>query len=87
MPGEQSYPILPLPLPDRGDGVDSLLRSTAVRLFVERAQAHRPDFALDRARTPADVADLVARLEGIPLAMELAAARVRTLAVAEINAG
>ena len=86
VPGEQSYPIHPLPLPGRGDGVAALSRSTAVRLFVERVQQHRPDFLLEERDAP-DVADLVARLEGIPLAIELAAARMRTLEVADINIG
>ena len=85
VPGEQTYPILPLPVPKRGDGVEALLRSTAVRLFVERAQGHKPAFALNEREAPA-VAELVARLEGIPLALELAAARVRSLTVADINA-
>jgi predicted ATPase/class 3 adenylate cyclase len=86
VPGEQSFPIHPLPLPGRGDDVQALARSTAVRLFVARVQAHRPDFALEPAEA-GDIADLVARLEGIPLAIELAAARMRTLGVAEISAG
>jgi predicted ATPase/class 3 adenylate cyclase len=85
VPGEQAYPILPLPLPDRGAGAETLSKSTAVRLFVERAQSHRPAFALTEKEAPA-VAELVARLEGIPLALELAAARVRLLSVADINA-
>ena len=84
VPGEQVYPVLPLPLPDRGDGLEVLSRSTAVRLFVERARAHKPSFALDAREAPA-VAELVVRLEGIPLAIELAAARVRSLSVADIN--
>jgi len=84
VPGERSYPILPLPLPDRRDDADALARSAAVRLFVERAQAHKPSFALHDAGAAA-VADLVARLEGIPLALELAAARVRSMSVADIN--
>jgi predicted ATPase/class 3 adenylate cyclase len=84
-PGEQCYPVLPLPVPRRDDGVDALSRSTAVRLFVARAQQHKPAFALTAREAPA-VAELVARLEGIPLALELAAARVRALSVAEINA-
>ena len=54
------------------------MRSTAVRLFVERARQHKPSFALDEREAPA-VAELVARLEGIPLALELAAARIRAL--------
>ena len=85
VPGEQAYPVLPLPVPNRGDGLDTLARSTAVRLFVERAQLHKPSFGLNAREAPA-VAELVARLEGIPLALELAAARVRSLTVAEINA-
>ena len=84
-PGEQCYPLLPLPLPTRGDGIEALSRSTAVRLFVERAQLHKPSFALNEREAPA-VAELVARLEGIPLAIELAAARIRSLTVADINA-
>jgi len=86
VPGEASYPILPLPLPNRGDGLAALMRSTAARLFVDRVQAHRPDFSLQDDGA-AEVADLVVRLEGIPLAIELAAARMRTLDVAQINAG
>ncbi len=84
VPGEQVYPILPLPLPRPGDDLDALGRSTAVRLFVDRAQRHKPGFTLTAAEAPA-VADLVAQLEGIPLALELAAARVRSLSVADIH--
>ncbi len=86
VPGEQSYPVQPLPLPNRGDSAAALLRSTAARLFVDRVLAHRPDFEL-RDEEAADVADLVVRLEGIPLAIELAAARTRTLEITEINEG
>ena len=85
VPGEKTYPILPLPVPDREDGVEALSRSTAVRLFVERAQAHKPAFELTEREAPL-VAELVARLEGIPLALELAAARVRSMSVLDINA-
>ncbi|MBK6472802.1 MAG: hypothetical protein IPF94_19395 [Betaproteobacteria bacterium] len=84
VPGEQAVPILPLPVPARGDSLEALQRSTAVRLFVERAQTHKPSFELNEREAPA-VAELVARLEGIPLALELAAARVRSLGVADIN--
>ena len=84
-PGEQCYPVLPLPVPARGDGLEALAKSTAVRLFVDRAQLHKPGFTLNEREAPA-VAELVARLEGIPLALELAAARVRALSVADINA-
>ncbi len=78
VPGEQAYPILPLPVPARNEGVQALTQSTAVRLFVERAKAQKPAFALDEHEAPA-VAELVARLEGIPLALELAAARCRSV--------
>ena len=59
-------------------------RATAVQLFVERAQSHKPTFMLTK-RDASAVTELVARLEGIPLAVELAAARVRTMSVADIN--
>ena len=85
VPGEHAYTILPLPVPQRGDSIETLQKSTAVRLFVERAQQHKPAFALNEREAP-DIAELVARLEGIPLALELAAARVRSLSVADINA-
>jgi predicted ATPase/class 3 adenylate cyclase len=84
IPGEQAYPILPLPLPKPGDKLDALMQSTAARLFVDRARAHKPSFVLSEQDAPA-VAELVTRLEGIPLALELAAARVRALSVPEIN--
>ena len=84
VPGEQSYPVLPLPVPARGDGIEALSRSTAVRLFVDRVQLHKPSFELNEREAP-HVAELVARLEGIPLALELAAARTRSLTLADIN--
>ena len=84
VPGEQTYPLLPLPVPDRAGNVEALSRSTAVRLFVDRARLNSPSFSLDEHEA-LQVAELVARLEGIPLALELAAARVRSLTVAEIN--
>jgi predicted ATPase/class 3 adenylate cyclase len=85
LPGEQTYALLPLPVPRRGEGLKALLKSTAVRLFVERARQHKPSFAVDEREAPALV-ELVARLEGIPLALELAAARLRSLTLGEINA-
>jgi predicted ATPase/class 3 adenylate cyclase len=84
VPGEQTYIVQPLPVPMRTESLNALRKSTAVRLFVERAKLHKPSFALTEREAPA-VAELVFRLEGIPLALELAAARVRTLAVADIN--
>jgi predicted ATPase/class 3 adenylate cyclase len=85
VPGEQTFPVLPLAMPRRGDGLEALSRSTAVRLFVERAQSHKPSFALTERDAPV-MAELVARLEGIPLALELAAARVRAMSMVDINA-
>jgi predicted ATPase/class 3 adenylate cyclase len=82
--GEQAYQVLPLKAPDRNAGIESLLRSEAVQLFVERARLQKPRFSLTERDAPA-VAELCARLEGIPLALELAAARLRSLSVEELN--
>jgi len=88
VPGEQTVPVLPLAVPRLAEGrrVDpqALAALPAVQLFVQRAQAQRAGFTLDDAQAPA-VAELVTRLEGIPLALELAAARVRSLSVSDIN--
>jgi predicted ATPase/class 3 adenylate cyclase/Tfp pilus assembly protein PilF len=82
--GEQTYPVLPLAAPDRNAGVEALLRSEAVQLFVERARLQKPSFALTEHDAPA-VAEICARLDGIPLALELAAARIRSMSAAQIN--
>jgi class 3 adenylate cyclase len=77
---ERHYPVPPLTLPESADSADAgaIARSEAVQLFVERAQAARPDFALTPGNAPA-VAEIVRRLDGLPLAIELAAARIRLL--------
>ena len=78
--GEQEFPVpaLPLPAPE-GTASPAVLRDVAsVRLFEERAQGARPSFVLAEDNA-ADVAEIVARLDGLPLAIELAAARVRML--------
>ena len=82
--GEQTYPLQPLSLPSQGAKVE-IMRSEAVQLFVERVQRQLPDFELTAARAPA-VAELCIHLDGIPLALELAAARARSLSVEQINA-
>jgi predicted ATPase/class 3 adenylate cyclase/DNA-binding CsgD family transcriptional regulator len=77
---EREHPIPPLVLPDQraSPSVADVVRCESVRLFIDRAQAVRPDFVLadDEA---ADVAEICRRLDGLPLAIELAAARVRVL--------
>lgn len=84
--GEQTYrvPTLMLPDPRQPQTVESLSQFEAVRLFIERAQAVQPSFALTNANAPA-VAQVCFRLDGIPLAIELAAARVRSLSAEEIS--
>jgi predicted ATPase len=72
-------------VPDRKAGAEALLRSDAGQLFIERARLQRPNFTVTEEDVPG-VAELCARLDGIPLALELAAARLRSLSVADINA-
>jgi predicted ATPase/DNA-binding CsgD family transcriptional regulator len=75
--GEHEYPLAPLALPDP-PSFENLSQYPGIALFVERAQAIQPDFQL----TPEDanaVAEICARLDGLPLAIELAAARIKLL--------
>jgi len=83
--GEQTVPLPPLSLPDQAADLQTVLRADAVRLFVERARARQPDFAVTERNAPA-VAKICAGLDGIPLALELAAARVGALALETIAA-
>jgi predicted ATPase/DNA-binding NarL/FixJ family response regulator len=73
LPGEVAWPVPPLAEPE------------AARLFAERAAAARPGFALTVVNAPA-VAEICRRLDGLPLAIELAAARARALTVEQIAA-
>jgi predicted ATPase/class 3 adenylate cyclase len=74
--GEQELPVPPLALPDATTPPERLSQYEAVRLFIERAVATKPGFAVTNENAPA-VAGICARLDGLPLAIELAAARVR----------
>lgn len=78
--GEYEFPVVPLALPDlsRLPTGEALSHYAAVALFVERASAAKPDFRLtaENART---IAEMCIRLDGLPLAIELAAARVKVL--------
>jgi predicted ATPase len=77
---EREYPVPPLPLPADpvSASVAEVAASPAVALFVDRARAVRPGFALTEGNAAA-VAEICRRLEGLPLAIELAAARIRLL--------
>ncbi len=78
LPGEQVWQVAPLPVPHSGAGVAEVGAAPAGALFVVRAQAAEPGFALTDANVAA-VGELCRRLDGIPLAIELAAARVRAM--------
>jgi predicted ATPase len=83
--GEVIFQVEPLARPDPGDAVSSELanQSPAVRLFVERASLYQPGFAVTEANIGA-IVEVCRRLDGIPLAIELAAARTRLLSVEQI---
>ena len=87
MAGEQTFrvPSLSLPDPRQAQTAEGLSQYEAVRLFIERARAVQPSFSVTDANAPA-VAQVCFCLDGIPLAIELAAVRVRSLSVEEVNA-
>jgi predicted ATPase len=78
--GEHEFPVPPLALPDLTHlpGSESLLQYAAVTLFLHCAQAVRPDFQVTPASTRT-IAEICVRLDGLPLAIELAAARIKLL--------
>ncbi|MEU7719524.1 BTAD domain-containing putative transcriptional regulator [Streptomyces tibetensis] len=82
---ETVYPVTSLSLPpENTPDLDALTSAGAVRLFVDRTRATDPDFVLDATTAPL-VADVCRRLDGIPLALELAATRVRSLGIVELH--
>jgi predicted ATPase/DNA-binding SARP family transcriptional activator len=85
--GEHEYPVPPLPVPRPGESrdVEALSRNAAVELFLARARAARHDFALTSANSAA-IAEICLALDGLPLALELAAARTKVLAPDELLA-
>ena len=83
--GEQTYPLQTLSLPEPSATAEAVGRSEAVQLFVERARRQLPDFELTATAAPA-IAQLCIHLDGIPLALELAAARIRSMSIEQINA-
>ena len=78
--GEQEFPVAPLALPDLARPVElpSLEQVASVRLFIQRARSLRPDFQLTPANARA-IAEICVLLDGLPLAVELAAARIKLL--------
>jgi predicted ATPase/class 3 adenylate cyclase len=85
VPGEINWRIPPLSSPGIGEEgvIENLIKYESVNLFLDRAVAARPDFVISQENVDA-IAQICVRLDGIPLAIELAAARVRVLSVEEI---
>src|SRR5690606_9982348 len=83
--GEQVWPVPPLSVPKRGEAASAAhaLTSDAVRLFLQRANAVAPNFALSDGNAPA-VGEICRQLDGVPLAIELAAARISALTPQQI---
>ncbi len=84
--GEQEFPVSPLPVPDRDfePSPAASIEWPSVALFVQRASAVRPDFTLT-ARNVRAVVDICRRLDGLPLAIELAAARIKILPPTDLH--
>ncbi len=85
LPQERFYPLAPLQVPDAGAGFDQIASSEAVQLFVDRAKQRAPSWQLEPAQAAA-VAEVCRALDGIPLAIEVAAARLGVQSVAGMAA-
>jgi non-specific serine/threonine protein kinase len=88
IPGELAWHVPPLALPDSThmtstESLAQLAQAEALSMFLDRAQSHRPDFTLTSRNAPA-IAAICRRLEGLPLAIELAAAQITTVAPEQI---
>jgi predicted ATPase/DNA-binding CsgD family transcriptional regulator len=85
VPGEALMPVPPLGVPvgDRLPPLDELIGFEAISLFVDRCASYQPGFALTDENA-AEVVRICSRLDGVPLALELAAARVRVLSIAQV---
>jgi len=81
--GERMFPVLPMAVPSPAQEPEQLFAYPSVQLFLDRAQAMRPDFQIT-SRNAAALSELCARLEGIPLALELAASWVGALTPAQM---
>jgi predicted ATPase/DNA-binding XRE family transcriptional regulator len=81
--GEKESPVPPLALPNRSRQLNDLLECESVRLFADRARAVRPDFVVTE-QNAATVAEICRRLDGLPLAIELAAARTKLLSPGDL---
>jgi predicted ATPase/DNA-binding CsgD family transcriptional regulator len=82
--GELRYPVSPMELPPHGDAVEHIAQAESVQLFVDRAQAILPSFALT-VENAGQIQEVCHRLDGLPLAIELASARVNVLTLQEIT--
>ena len=84
--GEQEFPVPPMSMPDprRIDDVESLETYESIKLFLQRARAVKPDFVMTEENASV-VSEICVKLDGLPLAIELAAARVRLLSPQEIS--
>jgi predicted ATPase/DNA-binding SARP family transcriptional activator/Tfp pilus assembly protein PilF len=82
--GEQEFPLTPLPVPPSALSPEEIMSFPVAQLLVDRAQANRPDFQITVRNAPA-VTAVCQQLEGLPLAVELAAARLQVVTAAQME--